>query len=199
MGRYYLSSKTVVENTTKLSIFKLKEFGLLRSYAATTLTWTSTQSGKTNSIGIIVDVQGDPYARVNYTNTDRFTGEKTDYDYKIRLTTTPCNFGGVRYWFICPLTVNGVYCGRRTGALYLGGGSHYFGCRHCQNLSYASRNETKWQRFGLWGLSMVMERKYDEQYKKIKRWTWRGKPTRKVRKLKTLEAKLNNCHNNYLT
>ncbi len=64
-----------------------------------------------------------PYYRclnspLNY-GTDRQTGEKTDYDYRIPLATTPCNLGGVRWWFICAVSKNGVYCGRRVGKLYL--------------------------------------------------------------------------------
>ena len=31
------------------------------------------------------------------------TDEEIKCDYKIQLTTTPCNLGGVRYWFICPM------------------------------------------------------------------------------------------------
>jgi len=150
MGRYYSNAKDIVENTTKLSIFRLKEFGLLCGYAATTLTWKSNLSGHKNSIGILVDTEK-LHAKVNYTSTDRHSGEKTHYDYKINLTTTPCHFGGVRYWFICPLNVNGVYCGRRTGMLYLASGGHYFGCRHCYNLSYVSRNESRLGRFGQLG------------------------------------------------
>jgi len=135
MGRYYWDKKDTVEEAIRLSIFKLKKFGLLCGYAATTLTWTHRLSGHKSSIGILVDTEN-LYAKVNYTITDRNTDEKTDYDYKISLTATPCNFGGVRYWFICPLSVNGVYCGRRTGTLYLASGGRYFGCRHCYNLSY---------------------------------------------------------------
>jgi len=33
------------------------------------------------------------------------------------------------------------------------------------------------------------ERLYEELYRKIKRWTWRGKPTKKARKLKLLEQR----------
>jgi len=36
MGRYYPNAKEIVKNTTELGIFKLKEFGLLCGYAATT-------------------------------------------------------------------------------------------------------------------------------------------------------------------
>ena len=192
MGRYYFDAKTTVEQATQLSIFKLKEFGLLVGFHVSTLTWTHKASGHKNSIGITVDVEeAEPYVKVNYTTTDRNTGEKTDYDYKISLTTTPCNFGGVRYWFICPLSVNGVYCGRRTGTLYLASGGNYFGCRHCYNLSYESRNESRLGRFGNIGYTIVADRKIEELYSQIKRWTYKGKPTKKARKLKALEAKLN--------
>jgi hypothetical protein len=136
-------SKSTVEESTKLSIFKLKEFGLLTGYRTSTLTWTYRLSGRQNSIGIVVNTN-ELYAKVNYTNTDRFTGKKTDYDYKIQLITTTCHFGGVRYWFVCPL----ADCGRRTGTLYLSSGGNYFGCRHCYNLSYESRNECRLGRFG---------------------------------------------------
>lgn len=190
MGRYYFNAKTTVEQATQLNIFKLKEFGLLRGYATSTLTWTWRLSGRKNSIGIIVDVRDNPYVKVNYTTTDRSTGEKRDYDYTISLTTTPCNFGGKRYWFICPLSLNGVYCGRRVGTLYLASGGNYFGCRHCYDLSYESRNESRLGQFGNIGFPLVAERKIEELYRQIKRWTWRGKPTKKVRKLKALEAKL---------
>ena len=53
------------------------------------------------------------------------------------LERTPCNFGGYRYWFLCP----GRSCGRRVSKLY--GLGRYFLCRHCHNLAYASQNEDK--------------------------------------------------------
>ena len=191
MGRYYLDAKTTVEQATQLSIFKLKEFGLLRGYAATTLTWTRRLSGKKSSIGITVDVEEDePYAKVNYTITSHHTGEKTDYDYKINLTTTPCYFGGVRYWFLCPFSRNGIPCGRRVGTLYLVPDRDYFGCRYCHDLSYESRNECRLGRFGGIGYSIIAERKIGELYRQIKRWTWRGRPTRKARKLCLLENRV---------
>ncbi len=186
MGRYYFDAKTTVEQATQLSIFKLKEFDLLTGCCSTTLTWTRSLSGRKSSVGICVDTE-ELYAKVNYTITDRNTGEKTDYDYKISLTTTPCNYGGVRYWFICPLSRNGVYCGRRTGTLYLASGGNYFGCRHCYNLSYEIRNESRLGRPGSIGYPIKAERLYEELYMQIKRWTYKGKPTKKARKLKILE------------
>ncbi|MHC4354801.1 MAG: hypothetical protein ACYS0H_19035, partial [Planctomycetota bacterium] len=84
-------------------------------------------------------------------------------------------------------TTNGVYCGRRVGTLYLVSGGKYFGCRHCYNLSYESRNEPRLARPGGIGYPIKAERLYEELYMKTKRWTWRGKPTKKARRLKRLE------------
>jgi hypothetical protein len=42
----------------------------------------------------------------------------------IKLTYTPCNFGGERPWFVCPEVINGVKCSRRVAVLY--GPGKYF-------------------------------------------------------------------------
>lgn len=34
---------------------------------------------------VTVDIEDEPYVKVNYTITDRTTDKKTDYDYKINL------------------------------------------------------------------------------------------------------------------
>jgi hypothetical protein len=71
----------------------------------------------------------------------KWSGEKHDFDYPVRLTTTPLPWGGIRFWFFYPLTVNGVACYRRVGCLYLPPGGNYFGCRHCYDLTYRSSQE----------------------------------------------------------
>lgn len=191
MGRYYWSKKNTVEDSTKLSIIKLKEFGLLRGYCCSTLTWTRSLSDHKNSIGIVVDVLDEPYVKLNYTITDCNSGEKTDYDYKVGLATTPCHFGGVRYWFICPLVRNGVPCDRRVGTLFLSPGGRYFGCRHCYGLSYESRNEPHFAR--RWGMfyPLKLDGQIERLRERTKRWTYRGRPTKKARKLHILEQRMN--------
>jgi len=59
--------------------------------------------------------------------------------YRVQLQTTRPNFGGVRWWFTCPLSVRGQACGRRVKKLYLVG--RYFGCRHCHGLTYRSSQQ----------------------------------------------------------
>lgn len=68
------------------------------------------------------------------------TSEKIDY--KVRLTTTRPNFGGLRWWFICPLVINNRYCNRRVGKIHLPPGGSYYGCRHCYDLTYVSCQES---------------------------------------------------------
>ena len=89
----------------------------------------------------IIMLENDKYVRFQYTHTNRFTCEKSELDYKVRLVATPCYYGGHRYWFLCPLVVNGKACNRRVGVLYLGDGK-YFGCRHCFNLTYECQKES---------------------------------------------------------
>ena len=62
-------------------------------------------------------------------------------DYKVRIVSTSCFYGGHRWWFICPLTRDGELCGRRVGVLYLSDGE-YFGCRYCNNLTYLCQKES---------------------------------------------------------
>lgn len=64
-----------------------------------------------------------------------YGGEWEKLDYSVRLQTTSCHYGGVRYWFICP--AGG--CGRRVALLY---GGRIFACRHCYQLAYKSQRET---------------------------------------------------------
>jgi len=193
MGRYYWDKKDTVEDCRNVSISFLKKHDYLseNSYRSGAISWKNCYGEETSSIGVVVSTfEGEKYVRFYYTVTKRSSGEKTDYDYKVALTTTRCNFGGVRYWFICPLSRNGVYCGRRVGKLYSPPGSHYYGCRHCYNLSYESRNEPRFARPGGIGYPVKAERLYEELYKKTKRWTYRGKPTKKARRLQILERRM---------
>ncbi len=70
----------------------------------------------------------------------RYGFAKEDVSHTVRLVTTRCHLGGVRWWLVCPLSWFGVACGRRVRKLYLGG--KYFGCRHCYRLTYRSRQES---------------------------------------------------------
>ncbi len=77
-----------------------------------------------------------------YKFNDWITKESVDCIYPVQLSTTPLPWGGVRYWFVCPLIKEGITCKRRVGVLYLPPGGRYFGCRHCYDLTYRSCQES---------------------------------------------------------
>ena len=67
----------------------------------------------------------DPWLRLRY-NAD---GERVDC--MVRLVSTRPNYGGRRWWFVCPLV------GRRVAKLYLPPGGRLFGSREAYGLTYA--------------------------------------------------------------
>lgn len=139
-----------------------------------------------STIGIfVVTGMGEPnYIKLNYTHTNRWTEEKSDMNFTISLATTPCNYGGVRYWFICPLSKNGKYCGRRVGVLFSIG--KWFGCRHCGDIAYAAQ-----MRGGKYRGSSVCLPDIEKAEEEVKRYYYNGKPTRKYRRVIRLTEKLN--------
>ena len=178
MGRWYYNKKATVEESLDVTVFQLKSYGMFdHEYNTTMLSWVSSGSGKTSRIALEVHMTGEPYVRFMYTVSDR-EGNQRPYDTEVDLVTTPCHLGGVRYWFICPL------CSRRVGGLYLAPGEEYFMCRRCNNLTYHSRNRCLIGAFG------HTSRRIDRLRSEIRRWTWRGRPTRKVRRLHALERKM---------
>lgn len=181
-------SKTEADELKKITVSFLRKHGYFEnsSYKGGNITWTSSLSGKQNDVGINVSTI-ENFLRIYYTQTDRNTQEKKDFDYKIPLTTTPCNYGGKRYWFICPWYKNGNYCGKRVGVLYKDG--DYFACRHCYNLTYSSRNLSgNYKKFG-----NISSYDVNKAFKKVKRSYYNGKPTKNYLSYLKKEQKLENA------
>jgi hypothetical protein len=59
---------------------------------------------------------------------------------KVKLTTTQPNYGGTRYWFVCPR----VGCGRRVAKLYVTD-SGICACRLCLRLVYECQYRRSWK------------------------------------------------------
>jgi hypothetical protein len=170
----------------------LRKNGYLGGLQSGQIVWTNRAGQETASMGAIVSALDDEhYMRLLYTMTDRNTGKETQFDYKVPLEATRCHFGGVRWWFICPLSVNGVRCGRRVGVLYRAPRADYYGCRHCYDLSYESRNERRYGRVAYLGHCMTLSTRIKKLQEQTRRWTYRGVPTRRMRRLSRLKARLN--------
>lgn len=178
------------EWSNSLSIFWLKKHGYLPAgggWRSGGITWTYGLSDNKSSMGFSVSINPQEssginnYVELRYIHTNRWTDEKENFKYKVELTTTPCNYGGVRYWFICPLTKNGHYCGRRVGVLY--GVGKYFGCRKCGEIAYSAQ-----MRGGKFRYHTVTLPDIERLENEIKRYYYNGKPTRKYRRLLKLKA-----------
>jgi hypothetical protein len=72
----------------------------------------------------------------------RYTANGNPVDYRVRLTTTRPSFGGLRWWFLCPLARIDGDPPRRVAKLYLPPGQIYFGSREAHRLTYTSCQES---------------------------------------------------------
>jgi hypothetical protein len=170
------SKKTVVEDCRQLDVNRFIREGLLAPGIRQSGGWSWYRGGNkepTSSIGYEVCTldMADPWLRLHYT----FTVSGQAIDSRIRLTTTRLRFGGLRWWFICPLIVGGRPCNRRVGKVYLPPHSRYFGCRDCHELTYTSCQES---------------RRFDGLYRHIARNT--GQDLRTVKRVMRRLGKLAN-------
>jgi hypothetical protein len=112
-----------------LDIRLLHRDGLLAPGRSFSLWWT--RNGETMATVNISSA----FERVTLSYRQRDQGGTwEEMDYPVRITTTPCNYGGQRVWWLCP----GWRCGRRVAVLY---GGAVFACRHCHDLTYRSQRE----------------------------------------------------------
>ena len=135
-GNFYRwrGKKATVEESLVVSVGTLR--GRLVPGAAGTVTWT-TGGVDRSAVGYAVDGSADaPRVIFDYRWRDA-----EDVRLSVWLEASPMRFGGRRWWFVCPLVVNGRACNRRACKLYLPPGGRYFGCRTCHRLTYRSAQE----------------------------------------------------------
>jgi hypothetical protein len=173
-------AKDTCNGTFQISTAFLKREGYLSCFwKSGTITCTWRASGHKSTIGISGGVGDDPHFRLNYTTTHN-DGSKDVMDYRINLTSTPCHFGGRRWWLVCPLVRGGVPCGRRVGVVYKGW--NYFGCRRCHDLAYESQQEPHSGRKGSFWKAMSALYPIESQEWKTRTRYWRGRPTKRYQR-----------------
>lgn len=136
-----LWKKRTTESCPAIDTADLRRWGWLGADGGWTgrLTWGRGIDGElTHTVGYELHVGGAGAAlRLRYESA-REPGEAIVY--RVALEATPCRYGGRRWWFRCPLSRDGVPCRRRVRKVYLCG--RYFGCRHCHDLTYRSRQRS---------------------------------------------------------
>jgi hypothetical protein len=131
--------KLTVEECRALDIARLpvSEFAKHLPWP-TTVTWSNYAGEIVASVGYTCEPCDNDSAVLHFRYAVTHGGERSEIDEPIRVGTTLPYFGGVRWWFICPLTAKGRICQRRVRKLYLPSGGKYFGCRTCYDLTYDS-------------------------------------------------------------
>lgn len=136
------SRKTQVEESWVLSADRLtsQQMILAGCQKAGVIAWTNSHTGEQlASVGYDwSDLDAPPTLRLNYVIT-RFGQEPCKINYSIRMESLPTPWGARRWFFRCPV----LGCSRRVGKLYLPSGGDYYGCRHCYDLSYDSRQSSR--------------------------------------------------------
>ena len=133
-GRH--GGKSTTSDMHVLDIRKIARTGLLKPGQSFNWQWSRN---------------GEPVANINLrTNTDRVTldyrardsgGEWQTMNYPVRLSWTPCTYGGQRAWWLCPASG----CGRRVAVRY---GGKVYACRHYHKLAYQTQLEQAHDRAG---------------------------------------------------
>jgi len=127
--------KGKVESCRSLGVTRLNKEGWLQPGTGVSLEWR-TDGEQVASIGLRAEAD---QLILNYRV---YNGEDwTEVEETVPLARSPCRFGGMRTYFICPGEKNGQPCFRRVTKLFLGG--QYFLCRHCYDLAYASQSESR--------------------------------------------------------
>ncbi len=137
--------KTTVEQCKSLDANRWTREGKLKADVHLSGTWVWTYpSGGRFVVNYSVNTldMASPSVRLWYSWIWTATEQTDSADYTVQLTTTRPRFGGLRWWFRCPLVKNGIPCRRRVAKLYLPGAGRYFGCRRCHNLTYTSCQES---------------------------------------------------------
>jgi hypothetical protein len=138
--------KTAVEDCLSIDVNRWKREGILKAdvYLSGSWQWTYRSGGgfRVNYEVDTVDLTS-PFVRLWYSWVWKSTQQQESADYRVALTTTRPPFGGLRWWFCCPLIVSGRLCNRRVAKLHMPPQSRYFGCRHCYQLTYTSCQESR--------------------------------------------------------
>lgn len=124
-GRWYRwDKKSTTDEYLDLDMTNFRKWADLENVCTGSLRWTF----RSHESSITYIVQPSQGVRLVYQS------KGLDYDYLVRVVTTAPNYGGKRYWWLCPS------CSRRVRILY--GGSHFL-CRKCKNLTYESCQQNR--------------------------------------------------------
>lgn len=131
----------LVEHAVTLNIEQLIRERALTAGARSSgeLTWTFP-SGEAGSACFEALLAAPGYLQLDFEVREEGSETRRPIRQKISLATTKLNFGGVRWWFVCPAA------GKRVGRLHLPSDGGIFASRQAHGLTYACQNENVYAR-----------------------------------------------------
>ncbi|MBO1361942.1 hypothetical protein J2D73_19345 [Acetobacter sacchari] len=111
--------KAYVGCTPALHVSNLRKVGALNSGFDGVLSWPVVGDVAARMIGRALSLAWD------------LDGQTVTH--LVPLSSSPCNYGGVRIWLICPS------CGARGTALHLTTDKKHIACRHCCGMTYQTK------------------------------------------------------------
>lgn len=171
-----------VENSKRIDINQFKEY-LNGSYYSVSLPQYWKCNGEpagSISLWIKEDNSARKYFYLEYTVTNNYNGKKNDISYNIYTLKTNCNYGGKRFWFICP----NANCGRKCSKLYFR--DSYFVCLKCSRLLYYNQKCSRKYREISYSHMDDDANKLENQLRKK---YYRGLPTRRYKRVLQLHAR----------
>ncbi|TVQ85207.1 MAG: hypothetical protein EA357_00875 [Micavibrio sp.] len=133
---YRWNKKTVIENCRDLDINRMIKLNAIikEGWSSGRWLWSDPDTGeRVACVGYEADTRNraDSFLRLHYT----LTKQDKKIDYKVPLVRTKANYGGERFWFLCPVKQ------KRVSKLYLHPGGDIFASRHAYGLSYGCQSE----------------------------------------------------------
>lgn len=132
--RWHLGARNTTEDSMAIDVRCWRKAGLLTPGASFVTQWH--RAGK--EVGSIRVRAQSGCVELSYRHRS-IGGEWKEAHYPVVLEWMPCNAGGQRPWFRCPVWS----CGRRVAILYNNG---LFACRHCCELAYPSQRKSNAER-----------------------------------------------------
>lgn len=128
--------KMTVEECACLDVKALVDLASRSCLTRGVLSWRDNNDPR-ESVNFAVDPVGRDFA---FLRLSFIHGNRRRLQGGICLECRPQPIGGSRWWFRCPLIVDGSSCNRVVTKLYLRGCR--FACRHCHDLTYTSSQQS---------------------------------------------------------
>lgn len=141
MGRPAYGGRATCEPCMSIDVRRWHQQG--RLHPSQHFYWSWTRGGElAGSISVCTEMDA---VVLIYLSRSWGGSEWKSVEQRVLITWTACHLGGQRPWFVCSVSHQGRFCGRRAAVLY--GASELFACRLCYGLAYASQQETAMHRW----------------------------------------------------